>query len=183
MSRLFVALALPDSIQEQLASLALGLPGARWTESSPFHLTLAFLGELDGPQAQLVEDGLYGVRADPFELRLSGVGHFPPRGEPKVLWAGVAPDDPVIALQRAVRRRLARLGVTIEARRYVPHITLARLRHTPLAELLRWMEAQIELSSEQFPITHFELVSSVLGREGARHRVRAAYPLFARGPR
>lgn len=182
MPRLFVALALPDEVQDQLAELAVGLPGARWTHTSPFHLTLAFLGEVSGPQARAVREGLHGVRADPFELRLSGVGHFPPRGEPKVLWAGVEPTAPVVALHDAVRRRLLRLGVTPEARRYVPHVTLARLRHTPLQELLRWMEARLDLRSERFAVTHFELVSSVLGREGARHRTEAAYPLFARSP-
>jgi len=182
MPRLFVALALPETIQQQLAELAVGLPGARWTHTSPFHLTLAFLGDVSGPQARAVTEGLHGVRADPFGMRLSGVGHFPPRGEPKVLWAGVDPAEPVAALHELVCRRLLRLGVPAEARRYMPHITLARLRHTPLPELLRWMEARLDLRSERFAVTHFELLSSVLGREGARHRVEAAYPLFARSP-
>lgn len=180
MARLFVALALPPEVQEQLLELCHGLPGARWLLTAPFHLTLAFLGEVDGPVVRRVEEGLYGVRADPFELAVAGVGHFPPRGEPRVLWAGVAPKEPVQTLRDAVHRRLKKVGVSAEQRRFAPHITLARLKQTPLDQLLEWMRRQLELASELFPVTHFELLESTLGRGGARHRVLASYPLMSR---
>ena len=178
MPRLFVALELAEGLQDELAELCHGLPSARWTEAGDFHLTLAFLGDVDGPRFEAVREGLNSVRHDPFELRLSGTGHFPPRGAPKVLWAGVEPDEAVRELAGRVERCLRRLGVPTERRRYVPHVTLARLRGTPLPELLHFLERHALWRAAARPVTDFQLFSSVLGRQRALHRVEASYPLI-----
>ena len=127
MPRLFVALEIPEELRPALSALRRGIPGARWVPDEQFHLTLAFVGEVEGPVATAARDGLNGVRADPFELELSGVGRFPPRGRARVLWAGLRETDEVAALADAVRRCLSRRGVPTESRRFAPHVTLARL--------------------------------------------------------
>jgi 2'-5' RNA ligase len=182
MPRLFAAIDLPDEHKELLGVLCNGLPGARWVRDRQFHLTLHFFGSVEGPTARTIGEALHGVRADPFELALRGVGHFPPRGEPRVLWAGLEPSDELLELQRQVERVLRRVGLPPEERKFFPHITLARLHGTPLARLVALMREHAELTSEPFAVTEFELYSSVLASEGALHQREASYPLFARQP-
>lgn len=185
MPRLFVSLEIPSSVRTELAALRTAVPGARWLPEEQYHLTLAFLGEVDGPTALAVQEGLHGVRHDPFELTLSGVGHFPPKGRPRVLWAGVedaADAAEVSSLAKAVQRCLKRRGLRFEARKFAPHVTLARLRDTPFAPVLGFVEAFATWRSEPFPVTDFALFSSVLGRSGAQHSEEASYPLMPLGP-
>lgn len=175
--RLFVALPLPDDACAALRPLCFGVQGARWVAGDAFHLTLAFLGEVDEPTARRVEQGLITIRPPAFTLRLRGLGHFPPRGPPKVLWAGVAPSEELMRLQRAVRLRLERLGLPVLKRRFAPHVTLARLRGTRLEEVIEHRMEYGALEGPEVPVRAFVLFSSVLGREGAVHRPLAAYPL------
>src|SRR5688572_15582573 len=69
--RLFVALALPDDIRWQLRLICGGLAGAgRWVPPENFHITLRFLGEVDGRDSEYVDAALAGIRAPRFSLRL-----------------------------------------------------------------------------------------------------------------
>ena len=182
MPRLFVAVDLPEEHKELLAGLCNGLPGARWVRDRQFHLTLRFLGNVDGPTATIVSDALHGVRADPFELSLQGVGHFPPRGPPRVLWAGVEPSEELDELHRQVVRVLRRAGLPPEERKFAAHVTLARLLDSPLPRLLAFLREHADLRSEPFPVTDVSLYNSITSSEGAIHQLEASYPLFARRP-
>ena len=89
MPRLFVALPLPPAVRRSLEPLARGLGDVRWLTPDQQHLTLRFLGDIDNGRLNDVAEALALVHGWPFELRLKGLGHFPPRGEPRVLWVGV----------------------------------------------------------------------------------------------
>jgi 2'-5' RNA ligase len=182
MPRLFVAIDLPVEIKDRLAELCVGLPGARWARDRQFHVTLRFLGETEGPGFRRIAEVLHGVRSDPFELALRGVGHFPPRGAPRVLWAGVEPLDELRELHHRVASVLRRAGVPPEERKFAPHVTLARLRGTPLPRLLDFLRRHAELRSEPFVVDDIALFRSVGGSEGAQHVVEGSYPLFAGRP-
>jgi len=182
MTRLFVAIDLPDECKDLLEGLCHGLPGARWMRDRQFHVTLRFVGEVDGPTKRRLATALNGVRADPFELQLEGMGTFPPRGNPRVLWAGVSESPELADLYRQVRRVLQRAGLPPEERKFSPHVTLARLRDVPMQHLLEFVSEHAVLRSEPFAVTDVQLFSSALGHAGAQHRVEASYPLFARGP-
>ena len=54
--RLFVALALPDAVADELLMMQEGVPGARWSDRENLHLTLRFIGEVDGSDANAVID-------------------------------------------------------------------------------------------------------------------------------
>jgi LigT-like phosphoesterase len=74
--RLFTALALPDDIADGLSLIQGGVPGARWSTRDQLHLTLRFIGEVDGRVAHAVDDALALVREPSFRLTLKSVGQF-----------------------------------------------------------------------------------------------------------
>lgn len=180
MIRLFVAIDLPELVAERLGGLCCGLKGARWVDVEQMHLTLRFIGEVDGGLFREIRDELVGVAAAPFAIRLAGLGCFPPRKTPRVLWAGVEPagqGSPLVALRNRVESRLTRLGLEPEGRKYAPHITIARLDNPPLHDLTRYLSANGLFATEEFTVDEFHLYSSVLTPKGAIHAIEASYSL------
>jgi len=175
--RLFIAIDPPPEVRDQLTGLCCGLPDARWTPPEQLHLTLCFIGEVDGATFLDIREALEQIQAAPFSLRLQGVGFFPPRGQPRVVWAGVEKSEPLMVLQRKITTRLFQLGVELENRKFSPHITLARLKETPAAKVGKYLAINGLFTSDPFAVDRFSLYSSVLGRKGATHVVEQAYPI------
>ena len=178
MIRLFVAIDLPAAVAVMLEEICRGLRGARWVSTEQLHLTLRFIGEVDGGLFREIREELAGVEAEAFSLRLAGLGCFPPRKAPRVLWAGVEPAGRgLIAVRNRVESCLARLDIEPEGRKYAPHITIARLADTPLAELTRYLSANGLFATEEFMVREFHLYSSRLTPKGAVHSIEASYGL------
>lgn len=177
MPRLFVAIDLPSAIRERLALLCCGLPGARWVEPEQMHLTLRFIGDVDGAVMNRVREALAEVRADAFAMGLEGIGFFPPRGNPRVVWVGVRKCEPLLRLHHRVESVLVRSGLEPEERKYAPHITLARLKNTPVSRAGGYLAQHGMFATEDFPVREFLLYSSVLNSRGARHYIEEGYPL------
>ena len=131
MPRLFVGLELPESLKQAIAGLQCGLRDARWLDEDGLHLTLAFIGDVDGSARRRIEEALSRVEAPSLEVELHGLGHFPLRGSPRVLWTGASPAAELRFLAAAVRRELSRAGYPPERRKFAPHVTIARFRRPP----------------------------------------------------
>lgn len=177
MIRLFVGIELPDTVRERLGWICCDVPGARWVEPGQMHLTLRFIGEVDEIVFDDVDARLAEVRAARFPLAVRGVGHFPPRGVPRLLWAGLERSEPLVALQRRVEAAVVRAGVEPEARRFAPHVTLARLDGTPQRAVGSFLATHGLLRCDPFEVDAIHLFSSVLGRKRALHRRESSYPL------
>ncbi len=175
--RLFVAIDLPEPVKERLALLCCGLPGARWVDPDQIHLTLRFIGEVDGGLFLDIRDVLAAIEGDCLFLQLSGIGFFPPRGKPRVIWVGLRENKPLQKLRNRIESRLVDLGLEPEGRKFSPHITLARLKNTPTIKIVRFLEAHSDFRSNPFPVDSFHLYSSILGRKGAIHCIEVSYPL------
>jgi RNA 2',3'-cyclic 3'-phosphodiesterase len=175
--RLFAAITLPDDVNDELEVFASGLPGARWSPPERRHLTLRFIGEVDGLVYQDVVAALENVQVSPFEISLRGVGHFPPRGTPRSLWAGVDESEPLRHLYRRVDRVLVEAGLEPERRKYVPHVTLARLNGTPASRVGAYLSANALYRSRAFPVEGFSLFSSQLFDHGPEYTLEATYDL------
>jgi RNA 2',3'-cyclic 3'-phosphodiesterase len=169
--RLFIAIDPPAEIREQLVGICCGLPDARWIPPEQLHLTLCFIGEVSGSAFLDIREALEEIKVASFSLRLQGVGFFPPRGLPRVIWAGIEKSESLLTLQRKITTRLLALGLELENRKFSPHITLARLHQTPATRVGKYMEIQGLLGSGPFTVDSFLLYSSVLGRKGASHTV------------
>jgi len=173
--RLFVAIDLPETVRQTLDSLAAGVPGARWVTPENLHLTLRFIGEVDGATVEDVIEALAGVRAEPFDVTIEGVGHFETGRRPRMIWAGVAPSAPLQRLHTSVDMALQRVGLAPEGRRYLPHVTLARLRDAPPARVQSFLAEHAGFREAPFPVASFTLYSSFLGRGGALYRAEAGF--------
>ena len=179
MHRLFIAIDFPEDIRQQLARLCYGLPGARWVEENQLHLTLRFIGEVDGSLFRDIKDGLTSIKRQRFHLVLKGLGYFPPRKNPRVLWVGVDKNDPLLQLRNKIESILVRLGVPAEERKFSPHVTLARFREpAPLGRLTSYLSGNNLFGTKPFLIADFHLYSSHLTPKGALHSREASYPLL-----
>src|SRR5690554_269707 len=134
MPRLFFGLEIPDTIKASLLQMKTQVAGARWQRRGQLHLTLAFLGQVEEPQVALACDLARGVTQSPFELNVQGLGCFGSPESPKILWAGVSPEDQLRELQQNLANRLTDNGFTLKNPSFKPHITISRFRHRPV----RW---------------------------------------------
>ena len=178
MPRLFVALALPVRLRQAVRRLQSGLRSARWLKGDALHLTLAFIGEVDESVQRRIETALGGVAAPALRLELRGLGCFPSRGAPRVLWIGASPKADLVSLAQAVRRALGRAGFTPERRKFMPHATIARFRHPPpRAELERYLGANALFQTSKAGVASFHLFSSELRPSGAQYTIEATFSL------
>lgn len=176
MIRLFVGLGLPDEVAAKLALMAAGIPGARWVERRNLHLTLRFIGEVEEGIAQEIHECLGEIRAAAFELAITGFGTFG-RNKPNALWAAVAKSSEITHLQAKVDAALVRAGIAPEGRKFVPHVTLARLKDPPVARVQEFIAGNSPFRAE-CPVETFILFRSRLGRGGAEYEAVAEYPLI-----
>ncbi len=176
MTRLFVALEIPDHIGEVLSTLQYGVEGARWRPTENFHLTLAFIGDTDRHGLNDACTALAGIEAPGFDLSLSGLGHFGER-KPRALWVGVLPSPSLIHLQSKVEIALRRCGFDLENRKFTPHVTLAYLKGTRRDVAASYCAVNGMFSTSSFPVTKFHLYSSTLGGEGSHYQIEASYAL------
>ncbi|MDA0700700.1 MAG: RNA 2',3'-cyclic phosphodiesterase, partial [bacterium] len=175
--RLFVAIDLPDDASDRLATLQAGVPGVKWVPDENLHLTLRFIGEVEGATAEELAEALAEVRAPAFELSLSGVDVFERGRQPHTLWVGVDRNPALQHLREKVESALVRAGLESERRRFSPHVTLGRMKQRPGHHLVQWLEANALFRAEPFTVGGFTLFTSHLGSESARYFGEAFYPL------
>ncbi|MBS0278174.1 MAG: RNA 2',3'-cyclic phosphodiesterase, partial [Proteobacteria bacterium] len=156
-----MALAIPKAIAQELFLLQAGIPGARWQTREQLHLTLRFIGEVDGRQANDIDDALAAISAPRFTLALKGVGEFGGK-KPHAVWAGVSDGQAVSHLNRKIEAALQRIGVAADERRFTPHVTLARLRAAPVGKVMDWLADHAFYAGPPFAVEQFALYSSVL---------------------
>ena len=176
MPRLFTALSLPEPVRMHLSLLGGGIPGARWESIDKMHLTLRFIGEVDGGEARDIRRALESVQHDPFQMVLQGTGHFPPRGQPRSIWVGVRDPEPLVQLHEKIDCALSRVGVDPDTRKFAPHVTLARLKSAPISKVAAFEAHHNLFCSEPIDVTHFALLSSVLGPGGSKYRTEQVFP-------
>lgn len=179
MPRLFTGLEIPQGIADRLSFLRGGLPGARWIEPSDYHITLRFIGDIDDRLADDIAETLAAIRRKPLTLRLTGLDVFG-RGAPKSVHALVEPTSDLAELQAEHERRIRRLGLEAEPRRFTPHVTLARFSKDVRAhDVGQWLVSRSPFSTAPFQVGRFVLFSSRASVGGGPYLVEEAYPLVA----
>src|SRR5438067_6425068 len=176
MHRLFVAIRPPEPIRDLLIDAMDDSADFRWQDEEQLHLTLRFIGEVERPVADDLAAELGRIRAQPFQLRIAGVGRFEQRNS-GALWAAVEPKAPVAALAGKIERICVLIGLEPERRAFHPHITLARWKGRRTREVAAFLDRRRALASAPFDVTEFALFESRLSRHGPHYEEVANYPL------
>lgn len=179
MRRLFVALSLPEVVADALTQLQSGLRGARWLPSENFHLTLAFVGEVDRHGFSEIASSLEGVAAPSFDLSLKGCGFFGDR-KPRALWVGAEPHPSLLRLQSKIDVALKRAGFSLDKRKFTPHVTIAYLAGVTQDAAASYCAGHGLFSVGPFPAPEFHLYESHLGSECAHYEIVESFRLEAR---
>jgi len=177
MIRLFVALPLPLSVRDTLSQLGNGVPGARWLPPENYHITLRFVGNVDEHVADDVHDALLRIQADAFDVKLKGVSWFGTKKKASAIVACAEKSDGLIHLQRKIESACVRVGLEPEERKFMPHVTLARLKGAHVESVERYCAERAWLNIPAFPVEEFVLYSSFLSQSGAIYTPEADYPL------
>lgn len=176
MPRLFSGIELPDDVREALVRLSQPLPGARWLEPDNLHITLRFIGDVAAPVVREFDANLGSISFDPLTIEITGLATFG-GDEPRIIYAAIKPTDELDRLARANETAARRAGLKPESRRFIPHITLARLQPAPRIEpIARFLQRKGGLRLEPFTVTRFVLYSSKPQTGGGPYVVEHAYP-------
>jgi 2'-5' RNA ligase len=138
-TRTFLAVPIPEAVASAIARIRAKLepdaPGVKWVEARHYHITLAFLGDVDVADLAGVCRAATEAAAGfgPFELKAEGLGAFPNPGRPRNLWVGIAGSgvETLGGLQKALARAVAGAGYRPEEERFSPHVTIGRFKSRP----------------------------------------------------
>jgi 2'-5' RNA ligase len=178
--RLFIAVDVDERTRDEIGCISSNLrerldPRLRisWVRPDRMHLTLHFFRQADeGLERRLMTALAEPSREPAFHLSFEGLGFFPARGSPRVLWLGIR--DGLVELRRLqkvlaerilVGRDLSRALPTKADQPFTPHLTLGRFRdRTPRAELKEI--ARIQASAGPCLIDRVTLYESRLSPAG-----------------
>jgi 2'-5' RNA ligase len=185
--RAFVALPLPEAslriIGKLQQELATALPGVRWVKPETIHLTLAFLGDITEDSLEKLGSSMLSIGGlqSPVTATFSGVGAFPSRNRPRVVWLGLDGGNTLHQLHRALLAELHRLQLPVDDRPFVPHLTLGRSRK-PLPGAGRILESFSDRDCGSARLGQLVLYESRLGPRGALHLPRHTIQLTGPQP-
>jgi len=181
---LFVAIWPGDLLRKSLRGLQDDLrkrcPGVRWTPPEQLHITVKFLGEVEDQRVPEIVAGLEKAAAlcKPFDLRVVNAGCFPPRGDVRIVWAGVEDAAGVVAgCAGVVDAALEVVGFSRESRAFSAHITIGRVREDRSSGRLREFVESAKWGPQEQEINEIRLMSSVLSPRGSVYDTLAAIPL------
>ena len=175
--RLFISIELPQAVTETLANLDPQLRGVRWLEPQQMHLTLAFLGNVSSEVQETLSEKLCAIAWKSFFLPLIGIGTFPTKGWPKILWIGVGTGHPhLFQLHKRVQEAILAAGLEPDLRSFHPHVTLARCRDVSPQTIRPFLKSHADFDAGLIHVESFSLMSSELTPAGSVYTPELVVP-------
>ena len=187
--RLFIAVGVSDAIRLSAQTVIAELrrrvwqldPDARvtWIGADRLHLTVRFIGEVDRSRLSDLRTALsVPIRQAPFEIAVRGLGVFPARACPRVIWAGVgAGSHQLCALAQTVASRLATAGIRSDTRPFHPHLTLGRVRQSARLRRAPLLAGLEDVAIGTGVVAACTLFESRAGPDGTRYSIVTEAPL------
>jgi len=173
--RLFLAIPLSAEVDDHVKKLQAKLSQKIFRiPAGAEHLTIKFLSEVAEDKVDAIKAAMETINAEEFELSLSATSAFPNWHDPRVIWVGVTPEEPVRTLQKKVEAALADLFPKDD--KFHPHITLARVKDTVDQATVKLIK-ELTVEPITFNAEKLVLYSSTLTRTGAKHTAMAEIPL------
>lgn len=178
--RIFVSVNLSDRMRQELlcfqAQLQKSMQNWRWIDPAAMHITLAFIGEYPDDQLDVLQKVLWPA-ADaipPFTIEIGGLGTFPPRGNPSVLWIGIRKGAAQMTeLAESVTKALQAANIDVDQKPYVPHITLARAKQNGVAQVPD--STHLPVLNPRMTVESFHVMESDLQPSGAHYTKRLEF--------
>ena len=173
--RTFIALDVNDEVREIAKTITdkLMRRGFRgnWVKPENVHLTLFFLGEMERDVVDDMAKHLCArVRGFPsFSFVIKDLGFFRKGRSPRVIWLGVEKNSALNKLYEELGAELIKHHFVEEFdKRFVPHITLARIKQYP--QMWEKLIKDIDVEERVVPVSNFKIYSSTLTPEGPIYR-------------
>jgi 2'-5' RNA ligase len=188
--RLFFAIPLADEMTATLAALQAKLvqtrADVRWSPAEKFHLTVKFLGETDEsflPELTARLDRA-AAQVPQFPIDIEGLGRLPEKGPARVIIAfAYSPDQRLTKLHRLIDSAVGGIGLPMDTRELLPHITLGRVQSNHgLNRLLRLVDKHAGELLGSFTADRVQLIASTLTSEGSVYRIIHESKLAAATP-
>ncbi|MFN3396720.1 MAG: RNA 2',3'-cyclic phosphodiesterase [Thermodesulfovibrionales bacterium] len=182
--RSFISINLTETLKKEINNLLMDLRkhnlDVKWVPVENLHVTLKFLGHIPEETVEKVKERLLKVTPlfKPFRLRFNGIGFFPDRKRPRVIWIDISDSDVLKILQETIEERLKEIGFAREERGFSPHLTIGRIRS--LRERKRLVGIVETIKDREFGIIDVDrvfLMKSDLRPGGAQYSVIAEFPL------
>lgn len=173
--RLFVSIDFPEEILREIRSWVPEQKGWRKVGHHQMHLTLAFLGECSEQEKEKIHRQLSGIDFHSFELTISGLGAFPNESSPRIIWAGIEPNDELMNLQEKISARLEKHIKSKDTHCYVPHITIARKKSRKGMNHVISENLQSETPAINVRVKEFHIKKSILKSSGSEHETLNIY--------
>jgi 2'-5' RNA ligase len=182
--RLFLAIDPGDECRRRVAgtveSVRATTSGIRWVGESHFHLTMAFLGEVDESRVAEISVATVAValRHSPFPAMITGVGVFPDWRRIRVVWLGIRDAGALVRLGEDIGQTCAILG--FPQRPFRAHLTVGRTTGPLSAEQKVSLSKALALHKHEtypFDVSRVLLMRSVLSPAGSEYSVLASFPL------
>ena len=177
MPRLFTGIEIPAEIGLALSTYRGGLPGARWIDPDHYHLTLRFIGDIDHRTADDVCSLLAEARRrSPLTISIESLDTFG-GDKPRAVFARASGNGELSDLQSEQERLIRQVGLAPERRKFIPHVTLARLRDASPIDVAGYIGMRGRFPKLAFTARRFVLFSARASTGGGPYVVEAAYPL------
>ncbi|MBH0230199.1 RNA 2',3'-cyclic phosphodiesterase [Halobacillus yeomjeoni] len=131
MSHYFIGIRVSEQIKDSLIQwqkkLADSLEYKVWTSPEDFHITLKFLGSASEKDVETYKKKLEEQHwPHPFRLQVGPAGYFGNKEQPRVFYADVTKEAPLMEIKEKVEEIGEALGFQKEKRNYHPHVTIAK---------------------------------------------------------
>lgn len=168
--RLFIAALLPREIQagidEYIKTIRPHCEGVKWERREKLHITLKFLGNVEDSKAKQISSVLSGIvdHNSSLSMEIQRFGGFPVLSNPRVIFVGLSDNPSLSEIHEAINDELEPLGFEKERRKFVPHVTIGRIKSKMRVKGTIPPPARVH-----FEITEIALMRSVTGREGSKY--------------
>lgn len=177
MIRLFSAIKVSSEVASHLKGLRSYVPYLNWVDPEDFHVTLCFFGNISTDVANELYDILSISTIQP-PLVLNGLRLDYLGGDnPHSLVVMLERNELLQNLNRRHERIARQLGITLDGRKFTPHITIARFKRLEFTyqELAQHLE-HISFRPFSVPVDEWCLLSAKLSG-GSPYKTEVCFPL------
>ncbi len=177
LTRAFICIEVPDSVIKEVARVQ-GILGkkvftGKMTELENLHLTLKFLGEINDVKLDEVRRKLSEIKIKGFDARVSEIGAFSHRGNPRIVWVKIGGGG-IFELQEKIDKLMVMAGFKKEER-FMSHMTIARVGYVKdKKDFIRYVR-NIGIKEINFKVDKFKLMKSELNEKGPDYSLIEEY--------